>query len=123
MKKSSLIILVVLLGLIALFSFQNRDNVTVQFFLFRWNTSQFVLIVASFVAGLLSGLLVSVTGYFRKRLNQEAGANKTSQANRKPEADNAVRDLEAEVADLKKEIAQLKDQYERAPQVSRSGGS
>jgi len=113
MRKSSLIILVVILGLVALFTVQNPDIVTVKFFSFDWNTSKLVLIVASFAAGLLSGLLVSVTDYFRKRIQAaEAKATKktnqmTSQANQ-PEANSAARDLEAEVANLKAEIAQLK---------------
>jgi len=110
MKKSSLIILIVILGLVILFSVQNPNIVTVKFFSFEWNTSKLVLIVASFAAGLLSGLLVSVTEYFRKRI-QSAEAmrmRQASQANQKPEANGLVRDLEAKVANLKAEIAQLK---------------
>ena len=110
MKKSSLIMLVVILGLVTLFSVQNPNIVTVRFFSFEWNTSKLVLIVVSFAAGLLSGLLVSVTEYFRKRI-QAAEAKRmkqASQTNQKPEANGLVRDLEAKVANLKAEIAQLK---------------
>ena len=68
MKKPSLIILVVLLGLGTLLVVQNMDIVTVRFFSFEWKTSKLVLIVASFAAGLFGGLLVSVTGYLRRRI-------------------------------------------------------
>jgi len=110
MKRSSVIFLVVLLGLVALFTVQNPDIVTVRFFSFEWNTSKLVLIVASFAAGLLSGLLVSFTEYFRKRI-RAAEAKRTNQANyanKEPEADNIIQGMKIEMANLKKEIARLK---------------
>ena len=93
--KGSLIILVVLMGLVALFTFQNPDVVTVRFFSLAWNTSVLAVIVASFAVGLLGGWLAAIPRYFRRRA-QAAEEKKIRRA------------LEAEVASLQAEIARLK---------------
>ena len=116
MNNIYLVILIIILGLVALFTFQNPDMVTVRFLSFEWNTSKLVMIVTSFAAGVLAGWLVSLTEYFRKR-RQTTEAKKTAiagqpnqenQANLEAEATEMIREMKEEVENLKEKIEQMR---------------
>jgi uncharacterized integral membrane protein len=92
--KGVLLVLVVLLALVAAFAVQNPGIIVVRFLAWSGYTSLLVVIVAAFAAGVASGGLAGLPGYFRRR--SEAGA-----------AARRVRELEAEVGDLKNTVARL----------------
>lgn len=62
-----LIVLVVLLGLVAMFAIQNPVIVTVNFLNYSTSTSILVLIVAAFGTGVLVGLLPGIPTSIRRR--------------------------------------------------------
>jgi uncharacterized integral membrane protein len=86
--KAVLLVLVVLLALVAAFAVQNPGIIVVRFLTFSGYTSLLVVIVAAFVAGVVSAGLAGLPGFFRRR--SEAGA-----------AARRIRELEAEVGDQK----------------------
>ncbi len=86
--KAVLLVLVVLLALVAAFAVQNPGIIVFRFLTFSGYTSLLVVIVAAFVAGVVSAGLAGLPGFFRRR--SEAGA-----------AARRIRELEAEVGDLK----------------------
>jgi uncharacterized integral membrane protein len=86
--KAVLLVLVVLLALVAAFAVQNPGIIVVRFLTYSGYTSLLVVIVAAFAAGVVSGGLAGLPGFFRRR--SEAGA-----------AARRIRELEAEVGDLK----------------------
>jgi uncharacterized integral membrane protein len=87
--KAVLLVLVVLLALVAAFAVQNPGIIVFRFLTFSGYTSLLVVIVAAFVAGVVSAGLAGLPGFFRRR--SEAGA-----------AARRIRELEAEVGDLKR---------------------
>ena len=93
--KFSMIVLIVLLALVAVFAVQNPGIITVRALNFTFDTSLLVVIVAGFGAGVLGGWLAGLPGYFRRR--SEAGAS----ARRIRELEGEIRDLKAEIRDLK----------------------
>lgn len=62
-----LIVLVLLMGLVALFAIQNPGIVTVNFFNYYAETSILVVIVAAFGAGVLVGFLPGIPASFRRK--------------------------------------------------------
>ena len=86
--KFSMIVLIVLLALVAVFAVQNPGIITVRFMHLTGDTSLLVLIVAGFGAGVLGGWLAGLPGSFRRRSEATAAARR-------------IRELEAEVGDLK----------------------
>lgn len=104
--KVSMIVLIVLLALVALFTVQNPGVITVRFLAYSGNTLLLVVVVASFAAGVAGAGLAGVSGYFRRR--SEAAAAKRK-----------IGELEAEVHGLKAEIERLKGK----PEVPGPGGT
>jgi uncharacterized integral membrane protein len=86
--KATLLVLVVLLALVAAFAVQNPGMIVVRFLTFSGYTSQLVVIVAAFAAGVVSVGLARLPGFFRRRSEARAAARR-------------IRELEAEVGDLK----------------------
>jgi uncharacterized integral membrane protein len=67
-----LIVLVILMGVFALFAIQNPGIVTVNFFNYYAETSVLVVIVAAFGAGIIVGFLPGIpTAFKRKRRIRE----------------------------------------------------
>ena len=97
----SMIVLIVLLALVAMFAIQNPGIITVKFLHLSGATSLLVVIVASFAAGVLGGWLAGLPRSFRRR-------SETSAARKR------VEELEAEVAALKAKSA--------APKAPGQGG-
>jgi uncharacterized integral membrane protein len=62
-----LIVLVILMGLIALFAIQNPGMVTVNFFNYYAETSILVVIVAAFGAGIIVGFLPGIPSSFKRK--------------------------------------------------------
>ncbi len=108
--KVSMFVLVVLLALVALFTVQNPDVVTVRFLAFTGDTRLLVVVVASFAAGVFGAGLAALPGYFRRRA-------------RATEAKRRIRELEAEAKALKAEIGQLKGKAEPIPGLPKPGGA
>jgi uncharacterized integral membrane protein len=108
--KGSMIVLVVLLALLALFTVQNPEVVTVRFLGFSGNTLLLVVVVAAFAAGVFGAGIAALPGWFRKRAEGAA-------ANRR------IGELEAEVAALKAEIGRLKGAADAKPGPQRPGGA
>jgi uncharacterized integral membrane protein len=77
-----LIILVVLLGVVAMFAIQNPGIVTVRFLNYSGDTSILVVIVASFGVGVLVGLLPGIPATLRRK--------------------RRIRELESDLAGLRK---------------------
>jgi len=92
--KLSMIVLIVLLALVAVFGVQNPGILTVRFMHLTGNTSLLVVIVAGFGAGVLGGWLAGLPGTFRRRSEATAAARR-------------IRELKAEVGDLKKTVEKL----------------
>ena len=90
--KATLLVLVALLGLVAAFAVQNPGIIVVRFLTFSGYTSLLVVTVAAFAAGVVSGGLAGLPGFFRRRSEAAAAAKR-------------IRELEAEVGDLKKVAA------------------
>ncbi len=86
--KLSMIVLLLLMGVVTAFAVQNSGDVTVRFLNLSRTTSIPVVIVASFVVGVLGGWLAGLPGFFRRRSEARAAAQR-------------IRELEAEVGDLK----------------------
>jgi len=86
--KFSMIVLIVLLAIVAVFAVQNPGFITVRFMHLTGDTSLLVVIVAGFGAGVLGGWLAGIPGSFRRRSETAAAARR-------------IRELEAEVGDLK----------------------
>ena len=89
--KFSLVVLIVLLALVAIFAVQNPGIITVRFLTLSGATSVLVVIVAAFAAGVLGGWLVGLPAHFRRR-------SVTSVAKKR------IQELEIEVAALKAKI-------------------
>ena len=87
--KLSMIVLIVLLALVAVFAVQNPGIITVRFLQYSGDTSLLVVIVAGFGAGVLGGWLAGLPGAFRRRSEASVSAKR-------------IRELEAEVGDLKR---------------------
>lgn len=67
-----LVILVILMGVVSVFAIQNPGIVTVSFFNYSGSTSILVVIVVSFGAGVIVGILPGIpTGFKRKRRIRE----------------------------------------------------
>ena len=62
-----LIILIVLLGVVAMFAIQNPGIVTVRFLNYYADTSILIVIVVSFGLGVLVGLLPGIPTAFRRK--------------------------------------------------------
>jgi uncharacterized integral membrane protein len=77
-----LIVLIVLLGVVAMFAIQNPGVVTVHFLNYYADTSILIVIVVSFGLGVLVGLLPGIPTAFRRK--------------------RRVRELEADLAALRK---------------------
>ncbi len=104
--KGSMILLVILLTLLALFTVQNPEVVTVRFLSYSGNTLLLVVIVAAFGAGVFGAGLAALPSHFRQRSEAASAKQRT-------------RELEAEVKSLKAEIEHLK----RKPEPSKAGGT
>lgn len=65
--RGALVIVLILLGLVAVFALQNPGIVTVRFFHLSGNTSVPVLIIAALGVGVLAGFLSSVPASYRKK--------------------------------------------------------
>ncbi len=89
--RSVLVLLVLLLGIVAVFAFQNPGIVAVNFLHLSANTSLLAIITVSFAAGVVAGILVGIPSAYRRR--------------------SRVRELEAEVA---RERAKAEDAARRA---------
>jgi len=71
-----LIVLIVLLGVVAMFAIQNPGVVTVHFLNYYADTSILIVIVVSFGLGVLVGLLPGIpTAFRRKRRIRELEAD------------------------------------------------
>jgi len=71
-----LIVLIVLLGVVAMFAIQNPGVVTVRFLNYYADTSILIVIVVSFGLGVLVGLLPGIpTAFRRKRRIRELEAD------------------------------------------------
>jgi uncharacterized integral membrane protein len=62
-----LIVLVILMGVVAIFAIQNPGIVTVNFFNYYAQTSILVVIVVAFGAGVLVGFLPGIPAAFRRK--------------------------------------------------------
>ena len=62
-----LIVLVVLMGVVAMFAIQNPGIITVKFFTLSGETSILVVIVTAFGAGVVVGFLPGIPASFRRR--------------------------------------------------------
>lgn len=62
-----LIVLVILMGVVAIFAIQNPGIVTVNFFNYYTETSILVVIVVAFGAGVLVGFLPGIPAAFRRK--------------------------------------------------------
>jgi len=62
-----LVVLVVLLGLVAIFAIQNPTEVPIRFFQYSQNTNIVVVIFAAFGAWVLVGLLPGIPTSIRRR--------------------------------------------------------
>ena len=98
--KFSMLVLIVLLGLVAMFAIQNPGIVTVRFMTLSGDTSILVVIVAAFAAGVVGAGLASLPGQLRRRSDASA-------------AKQRIRDLEEEVRRLQGEIEGLRRHAER----------
>lgn len=105
-----MVVLVVLLALVALFTVQNPDVVTVRFLAFTGNTLLLVVVVAAFAAGVFGAGLAALPGYFRRR---------TAAA----EAKRRNLELEAEVKALKAEVDLLKGKAAPKTEPPKPGGA
>ncbi|MEW6719015.1 MAG: LapA family protein [Thermodesulfobacteriota bacterium] len=70
--KGSMLFLVILLALVALFAVQNPGIITVRFLTLTGETQLLVVIVASFAAGVLGAGFAALPGYFRRRSEVKA---------------------------------------------------
>ena len=77
-----LIVLVVLMGVVAMFAIQNPGIITVKFFTLSGETSILVVIVTAFGAGVVVGFLPGIPASFRRK--------------------RRIRELESEMATLRK---------------------
>ncbi len=74
--RLTLILLIVLLGIVAMFAIQNPGIVTVRFLNYYVDTSILIVIVAAFGAGVLVGFLPGIpTAFRRKRRIRELEAD------------------------------------------------
>jgi uncharacterized integral membrane protein len=64
--RGILLLIVLILGLVALFTFQNATPVEVRFLGFAWTAQLLGVISASFTAGALAGFLAGIPGSMRK---------------------------------------------------------
>ena len=62
-----LIVLVVLMGVVAMFAIQNPGIITVKFFTLSGETSILVVIVTAFGAGVIVGFLPGIPASFRRK--------------------------------------------------------
>jgi len=62
-----LIVLVVLMGVVAMFAIQNPGIITVKFFTLSGETSILVVIVTAFGAGVVVGFLSGIPASFRRK--------------------------------------------------------
>ena len=62
-----LIVLVVLMGVVAMFAIQNPGIITVKFFTLSGETSILVVIVTAFGAGVVVGFLPGIPASFRRK--------------------------------------------------------
>ncbi len=62
-----LVVLVILMGIVAVFAIQNPGIVTVNFFNYYAQTSILVVIVVAFGAGVLVGFLPGIPAAFRRK--------------------------------------------------------
>ena len=108
--KGSMIVLVVLLALVALFTVQNPEVVTVRFLGFTGNTLLLVVVVASFAAGVFGAGLAALPGWFRRRSESAA-------------AKQRILEMEAEVAALKSVIGQMKEKADAKAGSPKPGGA
>ncbi len=79
-----LIVLVVLMGVVAMFAIQNPGIITVKFFTLSGETSILVVIVTAFGAGVVVGFLPGIPASFRRKrrireLESEMAAQRKSQ--------------------------------------------
>jgi uncharacterized integral membrane protein len=93
--KFSMLVLIVLLALVAMFAIQNPGIVTVRFMNLSGQTSILVVIVAAFAVGVVGAGLAGIPGQLRRR--SEAAA-----------ARQRARELEEENRTLKEETRNLK---------------
>jgi uncharacterized integral membrane protein len=94
--KFSMILLIVLLALVAMFAIQNPGIVTVRFMSLSGDTSILVVIVAAFGVGVLGAGLASIPGQVRRR------SEVTTAKQRTRELEGEVRNLKAEIETLQK---------------------
>jgi len=90
--KGSMIVLIVILGLVALFTVQNPGVIHVRFLGFSGDTLLLAVIVAAFGAGVLGAGFAALPGYFRRR-SETAALRRRNQ------------ELEAELSALKAKAA------------------
>jgi uncharacterized integral membrane protein len=93
--KLSMLVLIVLLGLVAMFAIQNPGIVTVRFMTYTGDTSILVVIVAAFAAGVLGAGIAGIPGQLRRRSEVAA-------------AKQRAREFEAKVNALREELEALK---------------
>lgn len=93
--RGILFLIVLILGLVALFTFQNATPVEVRFFGFTWVAQLLGVIAAAFAAGAVAGFLAALPSSLRKsrrirELERDAAAlaAKGSPAPQKPPAPN-----------------------------------
>jgi uncharacterized integral membrane protein len=79
-----LIVLVVLMGVVAMFAIQNPGIITVKFFTLSGETSILVVIVTAFGAGVVVGFLPGIPASFRRRRRIRELESKMA-AQRKPQ--------------------------------------
>lgn len=108
--RGSIVLLVVLLALLAIFTMQNPEVVTVRFLAFTGNTLLLVVVVGAFAAGVFGAGLAALPGYFRRR-----GEIKTAQ--------QRILDLETETKALREEIYQLRKKLDVSKEAPKPGGT
>lgn len=110
--KFSMLVLIVLLGLVAMFAIQNPGIVTVRFMSLSGDTSILVVIVAAFAVGVVGAGLASVPGQLRRRSDAAA-------------AKQRIRELETEIHSLEAEARGLRETNEglkRKAEAPKPGG-
>jgi len=79
MQPFKIIVLLILIALVAIFTFQNTQAVDVHLYFWSFSLSVSLLLLATLIVGLLSGMLLMVLNSMRRvRRKQTAGTENIS---------------------------------------------